>query len=212
MTSSRLVKLAILPGAALVVLGVALSLHALPRRSPPGVAARYWQALDGRRVQCQLCPRGCVIPDGKRGFCRARENRAGTLYSVVYGRPCSVTPDPIEKAPFYHFLPGTMRLGIATPGCNQTCKYCQNWRISQSSIEDVKCYDLSPDSVVALACNLRLPTVCFTYSEPIVFFEYMCDIARKARAAGLRSVVVTSGYINVEPLRELCSLVDAIKI
>lgn len=174
--------------------------------------AEFWTTRSGRTVQCQTCPRECLIADGKRGFCRARENRGGTLYSVVYGRPCSVTPDPIEKAPFYHFLPGTMRLGIATAGCNQTCKHCQNWQISQSSVEDLRNFAMSPESVVAFARNAGLPTVCFTYSEPTVFYEYMYDIAVCARAAGLRSVVVTSGYINEEPLRRLCEVVDAIKI
>jgi pyruvate formate lyase activating enzyme len=175
--------------------------------------ARFWTQDEARSVNCELCPRRCAIPDGKRGFCRARENRGGRLYSVVYGRPCSIARDPIEKAPFYHFLPGTDRLGIATAGCNQTCKYCQNWQISQVATEDLPHVPfISPDSMVSIARNLNLPTVCFTYSEPTVFFEYMYDIAVKARAAGLKSVVVTSGYINPEPLAELCRVVDAIKI
>jgi len=186
--------------------------RAFARRGTTEHEALFWEKLDGKTVACQLCPRQCVIEDRARGFCRARENRSGTLYSLVYGRPCSITPDPIEKAPFFHFLPGTNRLGIATAGCNQTCKYCQNWQISQARVEDLRNADVSPDSMVAIAQNLDLPTVCFTYSEPTVFYEYMFDIAQCARAAGLKSVVVTSGYINEEPLRKLCSMVDAVKI
>lgn len=186
--------------------------RAFARRGEKDHEALFWEKLDGKTVACRLCPRRCVIEDGARGFCRARENRGGTLYSLVYGRPCSITPDPIEKAPFFHFLPGTDRLGIATAGCNQTCKYCQNWQISQARVEDLRNADVSPDSMITIARSLGLPTVCFTYSEPTVFYEYMFDIARRARAAGLRSVVVTSGYINEEPLRKLCSVVDAVKI
>jgi pyruvate formate lyase activating enzyme len=186
--------------------------RAFARRETARHVARFWEQLEGKTVACRLCPRQCVIENGARGFCRARENHDGTLYSVVYGRPCSITPDPIEKAPFYHFLPGTNRLGIATAGCNQTCKYCQNWQISQARVEDLRNYEVSPDSMVAIAQSLDLPTVCFTYSEPTVFYEYMYDIAERARAAGLKSVVVTSGYINEEPLRKLCSVVDAVKI
>lgn len=186
--------------------------RAFAHRAIAGHVADFWEPLDGKSVMCRLCPRQCVIANGARGFCRARENRNGTLYTLNYGKPCSIQPDPIEKAPFYHFLPGTNRLGIATAGCNQTCKYCQNWQISQSRVDDLNNFDVSPDSMVAIAKNLGLPTVCFTYSEPTIFYEYMYDIAVRARAAGLKSVVVTSGYINEAPLRKLCSVVDAVKI
>jgi pyruvate formate lyase activating enzyme len=196
---------------ALVAVGL-LTSHALAKRVETRHIAMFWGKLEDKSVACRLCPRACVIQDGKRGFCRARENRDGTLYSVVYGRPCSIARDPIEKCPFYHFLPGTNRLAIATAGCNQTCKYCQNWQISQAVTEDLQTFDVSPDSMVALARDMSLPTVCFTYNEPTVFYEYVYDIAQKARAAGLKSVVVSSGYINEEPLRQLCEVVDAIKI
>jgi len=208
----RKLSLLILAGACALAGVLLFTSRAWAKRGETQRIAMFWERLEGKTVACQLCPRGCVIQDGKRGFCRARENRAGTLYSVVYGHPCSIAIDPIEKCPFYHFLPGTNRLGIATAGCNQTCKYCQNWQISQSATEDLHTGDISPDSVVALALNLHVPTVSFTYSEPTVFYEYMYDIAVQARAAGLRSVVVTSGYINEEPLRKLCAVVDAVKI
>lgn len=174
--------------------------------------ARYYRKLTNRSVQCELCPRRCLILPGKRGFCRVRENRHGTLYTLVYGKPCAMNREPIEKAPFFHFLPGAQRLTLATVGCNQRCKYCQNWEISQATPEEVPAQELTPEEVVSLAEKLQLPIICFTYTEPMVFFEYMVDIARLARKKGIKTAVVSGGYVNPEPLRELCSVVDAIKI
>jgi pyruvate formate lyase activating enzyme len=172
----------------------------------------FYHQMDQKRVACELCPRRCVIAPGQRGTCGVRENRDGKLYSVVYGRPCSLGKEPIEKAPFFHLLTGSLRITLATAGCNQSCKYCQNWEISQARPEDVRSYDLSPDDVVALAVRENVPIICFTYSEPIIFYEYMVDIAKLARAKGIKTAVVTGGYINPEPLKQLCGLVDAIKI
>lgn len=141
-----------------------------------------------------------------------RENRNGTLYSLVYGHPCSMGREPIEKAPFFHFLPGRQRLTLATVGCNQRCRYCQNWEISQAAPEDIRSDTVSPAQLVAIAARESLPIICFTYTEPIVFYEYMTDIARLSRPRSIRTAVVTGGYVNPEPLQQLCSLVDAIKI
>lgn len=163
-------------------------------------------------VRCQLCPRSCIIAPGQRGVCRVRENRDGKLHSLVYGRPCSVGKEPIEKAPFFHFLPGATRITLATAGCNQRCRYCQNWELSQSAPEDLPCHDLPPEDIVAIAEAEKAPIICFTYTEPVVFYEYMCDIARLARKQGKKTAVVTGGYINPEPLQRLCGLVDAVKI
>jgi len=174
--------------------------------------ADFYHPLVNKLVACDLCPRRCVIAPGQRGFCRARENRDGRLYSIVYGHPCAMNKEPIEKAPFFHFLPGRGRITLATVGCNQTCKYCQNWELSQARIEDVPSQDLTPAEVVALAEREKVPIICFTYTEPIVFYEYMMDIAKLARAKGIRTAVVSGGYINPEPLRQLCTAVDAIKI
>jgi pyruvate formate lyase activating enzyme len=178
----------------------------------PVQEAGWYHRLAGKRVGCDLCPHRCVIAPGKRGACRVRQNSNGTLYSLVYGRPCSVGKEPIEKSPFFHFLPGTRRLTLATAGCNQQCRYCQNWELSQARPEDLPARDLPPDSVVALARREGVPTICLTYTEPVVFYEYVRDIAVRARAAGLRTAVVTGGFVNPEPLAELCRLVDAIKI
>jgi pyruvate formate lyase activating enzyme len=166
----------------------------------------------GRYVRCSLCPHRCVLAEGERGICRVRENRGGKLYTLVYGNPCSVNVDPIEKKPFYHFLPGTLAFSMATAGCNMRCKYCQNYTISQYPPEEVRSQDAPPEVVVSATAQNGAPTIAYTYSEPIVFYDYMLDTARLARRAGLRNVVVSAGYINPQPLRELCRAVDAIKI
>ena len=178
----------------------------------PTKEAAYYEQLDHDMVRCLLCPHQCIVAPGGRGVCRVRENSDGRLYSLVYGHPCTIGKEPIEKAPFFHFLPGATRITLATAGCNQACKYCQNWELSQSRPEDLPAYDLSPADVVAIAEREKAPIICLTYSEPVVFYEYVCDIARLARPKGIRTAVVTGGYINPEPLRELCGLVDAIKI
>ncbi|MEO0079683.1 MAG: AmmeMemoRadiSam system radical SAM enzyme [candidate division WOR-3 bacterium] len=174
--------------------------------------ADFYHRLANNLVQCDLCPRRCVIAQGKRGFCGVRENRDGRLYSLVYGHPCSMGYEPIEKAPFFHFLPGRMRITLATVGCNQRCKYCQNWEISQARPEEVPTPEVSPQAVVDTALKYQVPIICFTYTEPVVFYEYMCDIARLARQKGIKTCVVSGGYVNPEPLKQLCRLVDAIKI
>jgi len=166
----------------------------------------------GRYVRCGLCPHRCVLAEGERGTCRVRENRGGKLYTFVYGNPCAVHVDPIEKKPFYHFLPGTAAFSLATAGCNLRCQYCQNYTISQQPPEETPNYDAPPEAVVTATAQSGAPSIAYTYSEPIVFYEYMLDTARLARRAGLRNVVISAGYINPEPLRELCRAVDAIKI
>jgi pyruvate formate lyase activating enzyme len=166
----------------------------------------------GPYVRCTLCPHRCILADGERGTCRVRENRAGRLYSMVYGNPCAINIDPIEKKPFYHFLPTAAAFSIATAGCNLRCLYCQNWTISQVPPEETETADLPPEGVVAAALKSKLPVIAYTYTEPTIYFEYMVAMARLAREAGLRNVVISAGFINPEPLRELCAAVDAIKI
>ncbi|MEO0074499.1 MAG: AmmeMemoRadiSam system radical SAM enzyme [candidate division WOR-3 bacterium] len=172
----------------------------------------FYTQLPDKKVRCELCPHHCIIDVAKRGLCRNRENQNGKLITLVYNKPCSYHREPIEKAPFYHFLPGTMRITIATTGCNQQCKYCQNWPISQANVEDVKSYYLTPSQIVQDALRESIPIICFTYTEPIVFYEYMYDIAVLARKAGIKTAVVSGGFINPKPLLELCKVVDAIKI
>ena len=166
----------------------------------------------GAYVRCNLCPHYCIIADGERGICRVRENRGGRLYSMVYGNPCTWHVDPIEKKPFYHFLLTVGAFSIATAGCSLRCLYCQNWDISQSPPEETQNIDLPPADVVRYAQQQRAPVIAYTYSEPMIFYEYMLDTARLARERGLRNVVITAGFINPEPLRDLCQTVDAVKI
>lgn len=166
----------------------------------------------GLYVKCRLCPHGCVISEGARGHCRVRENRGGRLYLLVYGTPCALHIDPIEKKPFYHFLPTAPALSLATAGCNLRCKYCQNWDISQAKPEEVETIDLPPEKLVVTAISQQTPVLAYTYSEPIIFYEYMLESARLGQQVGLRNVVISAGYINPEPLQILCEAVDAIKI
>jgi pyruvate formate lyase activating enzyme len=174
--------------------------------------AMFYSKINKNRVICELCPRSCVIEPGKRGYCRNRENQNGTLYSIIYNQPCSMGVEPIEKAPFYHFLPGEMRLTLATASCNQRCKYCQNWEISQKSVEELDNYYRTPEDIIKIAQQESLKIICFTYTEPMVFYEYMYDIAELAKNAGIKTAVVSGGYVNTAPLESLCKVVDAIKI
>lgn len=174
--------------------------------------ARYYEKLDNKQIRCTLCPRECVIDDRERGYCGVRENREGSYYTLVYGRPCTTHVDPIEKKPLFHFLPGSRSYSLATAGCNLNCKFCQNWQISQVRPEDVRSLDLPPKETAAQSRATGCSSIAFTYSEPTIFFEYMLDTAIAARALDIRSVVVTAAYIAKEPLIELCKQVDGIKV
>ncbi len=163
-------------------------------------------------VQCELCPKACVIAPGRSGECRIRVNVDGTLRAVTYGHPCSVHPDPVEKKPLFHFLPGTDILSLATVGCNLHCKFCQNWEISQENPENAPAVRLPPEEIPPLARRLQCLSVAYTYSEPLAFYEYTLDGCIAARRAGLRNVLVTAGYINPAPMERLCRHVDAANI
>jgi pyruvate formate lyase activating enzyme len=173
------------------------------------VLSPWFTALGGGDVRCELCPRRCRVSPGRRGFCRVRENRDGKYYSLVHGNPCAVHLDPIEKKPFFHVLPATTSFSLATAGCNLTCKFCQNWEISQASPEDLYNYDFPPELVVRRAKEAGARSIAYTYVEPTIFFEYLVDIARLAKAAGLLNVCHSNGFINPDPLRELCGVLGA---
>ena len=163
-------------------------------------------------VRCLLCAQGCMIPVGGRGRCNTRFNQKGELRTLVYGRPISVHVDPIEKKPLYHFLPGAAAYSIATSGCPLHCRFCQNWEISQIRPEDYRVNYVPPDEIADSASDKGAPVIAFTYNEPTVFTEYLTDIARAARPHGLRSIMVSCGYMNRDPLTEICEVLDAIKI
>lgn len=179
---------------------------------PPAPEARWYRKLDGGAVLCQLCPRGCTIPPGGRGYCTARKNEDGTLRSLVYGRPVTTAVDPIEKKPVFHLLPGSGSFSFATAGCNLRCIHCQNWAISQRPPEEVESVFLPPERIVAAARESGAASISYTYNEPTVFFEYMLDCARLARKEGLRNVWVTCGYIEPGPLAELCPFLDVARV
>lgn len=174
-----------------------------PKLSP------YFTPLPGGRVRCDLCPHQCETGPGERGQCRVRENREGKYYSLVYGNPCAVRVDPVEKKPFYHVLPASHSFSIATAGCNFGCKFCQNWEISQSSPDDTLNYALPPEQVVAKAAALQCASIASTYVEPIIFIEYMMEVGRLAKSNGILNTMHSNGYINPKPLGDLCAYLDA---
>jgi pyruvate formate lyase activating enzyme len=164
------------------------------------------------KIQCQLCPKQCLIQPGQSGECRVRVNIDGQLQTVVYGYPCSIHIDPIEKKPFFHFMPGTQTLSLATVGCNLHCKNCQNWEISQQNPEDSSAVFCPPDKLVEMTKSNNCPSLSYTYTDPVVYYEYALDSSKLAKAAGLRNTLVTAGYINQEPLKQLLQYVDAARI
>jgi pyruvate formate lyase activating enzyme len=165
-----------------------------------------------QKVQCGLCPRGCVIGPGQSGDCRVRVNIDGVLRSVVYGYPCSVNIDPIEKKPLFHFLPGSQILSLATIGCNLHCLNCQNWEISQANPEESTASLVPPERLVAIARQYKCPSIAYTYTDPVAYYEYAYDTSRLARQAGLRNVLVTAAYCNSQPWRRLLEVTDAARI
>ncbi len=172
----------------------------------------FFTSLSGGEIQCDLCPKRCRVSKGKRGACRVRENRDGKYYSLVYGNPCAVHLDPIEKKPFFHVLPSTTSFSLATVGCNFQCKFCQNWEISQASPEDVYSYDVPPEMIVKKAKEVGAHSIAYTYVEPTIFYEYMVEICQLVKKAELLNVCHSNGFINSEPLKNLCKVMDAANI
>ena len=178
-------------------------------------ALYYEEILNGRGeklCRCLLCPHLCVISNGNSGVCGTRMNINGVLASVAYGKLCSLCIDPIDKKPLYHFYPGSKILSIASAGCNLRCLNCQNWSISQSSPLMTENYEMLPADVVNEALRYSIPNIAFTYTEPTVFFEFMIETAKLARQKGIRTVIVSNGFINEKPLLELCNYLDAANI
>ena len=176
------------------------------------VEAKFYQKLPNHKIKCKLCPRECSVGDKERGYCGVRENRGGVYYSLVHSRVCAAHVDPVEKKPLFHYLPGTIAFSIATAGCNVNCKFCQNWNISQSRPEQVPSHYMPPQSVAELAKQYDCPTIAYTYSEPVVFAEYIMDAADAGHAAGVRSIVVSNGYMQEDALKAAYGKMDAVKI
>lgn len=174
--------------------------------------AMYYEKLSGGAVQCRLCFRQCSIPEGRRGFCENRENRGGTLYTLVFNRPCALQIDPIEKEPLFHFVPATNIFCVSTASCNYRCRFCQNWHLSYSAPEEVGANHLTASELVQLAKKNGCPTISHTYAEPTVHFEYLLAVAREARAQGLRFIYHTNLGIMPEPLKQILPLLSALSI
>ena len=164
-------------------------------------------------VTCELCPRYCTIPEGGAGDCRVRVNIDGKLIATTYGRPSSAHIDPVEKKPLNHFQPGTAVFSIATAGCNLHCRNCQNWQLSQRGGEKMeRIYRAEPEAVVDAALKENCHSIAYTYSDPIIFYEYVYDTSVLAHENGLKNIFVTAGYINEKPMRRLCKVIDAANI
>ena len=171
--------------------------------------AKYWKKLEDGRIACELCPQACVIPEGGHGICLGRSNRDGVLRAENFGQTVSVAMDPIEKKPLYHVCPGLSVLSIACNGCNLRCDFCQNWTISQMKAQTTP---LPPAELVKLALESRSFGVAYTYTEPVVWFEYLVQAGALVRESGLKNILVTNGVLNEAPLRELLPLIDAMNI
>ncbi|MDP8260048.1 MAG: AmmeMemoRadiSam system radical SAM enzyme [Candidatus Gygaella obscura] len=175
--------------------------------------ALFYNKLKNNKVQCELCPRKCILSLGERGFCGSRKNVDGKLISLTYGNLVSFNSwDPIEKKPLFHFMPGEKVFSIATAGCNLKCKFCQNWYISHGSPEKIDSTHMSPGELVSLVKKSNRKIIAYTYNEPTVFYEFMLETAKLAHKQGIKNVMHSSGYINEKPLRELAQYIDAANI
>jgi pyruvate formate lyase activating enzyme len=177
--------------------------------------AMFYTPLPEGEVRCNLCNHRCKIKEGKRGICGVRENRDGKLYSLVYGKVVAEHIDPIEKKPFFHFLPGSRAFSIGTVGCNFHCKHCQNFDISQHPQEhkgEIIGQGRTPKQIVTSAKAAGCETIAYTYTEPSIFYEFSYDIALLARKEGIKNVFVSNGYISSEAARQLAPYLDAINV
>ncbi len=172
----------------------------------------YYYKITQRGVQCLICPHKCILKDGQIGICHTRINRNGKLYTEVYGRTCALHLDPIEKKPLYHFHPSSNCLSVATVGCNLACKNCQNSTISQAIPSSVKSVYLPPDELIETCVKNKCNSIAYTYTEPFTYFEYTLDSSKLARQKKINNVIVSAGYINQDPLKELCQFIDAANI
>ncbi len=174
--------------------------------------AKWWEPAEKGKLLCTLCPRYCKIGEGQPGFCFIRQNHGGKLYTTGYGRPTGFALDPIEKKPLNHFLPGTSVLSFGTAGCNLGCRFCQNWSISKAKLDDFNSLKASPEDVVAIAKKYGAPSIAYTYNDPTIFGEYVIDISEIAREEGIKSVMVTAGYIDKQARKDVYKYIDAANV
>lgn len=174
--------------------------------------AMFYKKLEKGVIECEVCFRGCVLRKGERSFCRNKVNREGKFYNLVYAKPSAVHIDPVGKEPQFHLLPGSSILCFGTAGCNFRCRFCQNWHLSQRSIEEMDYSHIPPEEAVEFALRKKVPTISFTYNEPTSFYEYVYDIARIAKKKGLRILWHSNGSMNPKPLKEMLKYTDAVTI
>ncbi len=174
--------------------------------------ARWWEPMADGRLHCFLCPRHCHLGKDQRGFCFVRQNLDGRLMQLAWGHPVALQVDPIEKKPLNHFLPGSTILSLGTVGCNLGCRFCQNWGISKARSDPEPAAELTADRVVSLALREGTPSVAFTYNEPTIWGEYVIEIAQRAHAHGLNTVMVTNGYIARQAFFDIYRHIDAANV
>ncbi len=176
--------------------------------------ALWYHADPSGRVVCELCPNSCRVGPGLEGACRVRENRGGKFYTKVYGRPVTIHKDPIEKKPLFHFLPGTDALSVSNGGCNIVCKFCQNWQLSQSSLDKLpdRFGFVSADDLVSMAARRSCSSIAMTYAEPVVAHEYNLDVARVSKGRAVPMVMISNGFIETAPLEQLLDHLGAYKV
>lgn len=172
--------------------------------------ALYYEKLDLKRVRCHLCPYKCRITPGAKGACGVRQNVDGTLYSLIYGKTTGLALDPIEKKPLYHYHPGEHILSLGTRGCNLHCDFCQNWQISQEP--DAPAEDITSEEVVQRAKDLGSFGIAYTYNEPFIWYEFVLDTAKLAKGNGMENVLITNGFVNIEPLKGMLPYINAMNI
>jgi len=174
--------------------------------------ANWWEPAEKGKILCNLCPRYCLIGEGQPGFCYIRQNHGSKLYTTGYGHPTGFAIDPIEKKPLNHFYPGTDILSFGTAGCNLGCRFCQNWSISKAKLDELNSLDVQPEDVVKLAKHYNVPSIAFTYNDPTIFGEYVMDISKIAREEGIKTVMVTAGYIDKNARKDIYKYIDAANI
>lgn len=172
--------------------------------------ALHYEKLEAKKVNCHLCPYECTIAPGRKGACGVRVNKDGILYSEVYGKTTGIALDPIEKKPLYHYHPGEHILSIGTKGCNFHCDFCQNWHISQ--VLDAPTTDITSEEVIRKAEQVKSFGIAYTYNEPFIWYEFVFDTAKLAKKSGLENVLVTNGFVNLEPLEQMLPYIDAMNI
>ena len=173
---------------------------------------KYQNPLNNNKVQCKICPRECALKEGQRGFCYVRKNKNNQIVLETYGYNTGLAIDPVEKKPMYHFYPNTGVLSFGTTGCNMGCLFCQNYQTTKTKIPVERCRRTSPEEIVQIVKEYNCKSVAFTYNDPVIFFEYALSAAKLCRQEGIKTIAVTSGYINKEPAKEFFNLMDGANI